>query len=81
MWSDIYILWTSGWLDYNPNPNPNPNTKERKREMFWLEFVFESYFEMGNDVWGEHGCISEECDSFVLENIFWREWQAGTKMS
>ena len=48
MWSDIYQFWASGLLDRNPNPNPNPNPKEGEIEMFWLEFVFESYFEVDN---------------------------------
>ena len=42
--------------------------------MFWLKCVFESYFEVENDVWGERGCISEDCDSFVLDDIFLHGW-------
>ena len=47
--------------------------------MFWLEFVFESYFEVDNDILGERECISGDCDSFILDNIFLRRLQAGAK--
>ena len=69
----------SGWLDRNRNRNPK--LKEGKKEMCWIKFVFESYFEMDDYVWGENGCISEDCASFVSDNIFLRGWQAGAKMS
>ena len=75
MWSDLYQLRVSGWVDrnsnpnpnpnpnpnLNPNPNPNPDPKERKGEMFRLKCVFETYFKVGN--------------------IFLRGWQVGSKMS
>ena len=62
----------SGWL-YR-NPKPNTNRKELKIETFWLRFVFESYFEVDDDVWGERGCISEDYDSFVSDSIVLRGW-------
>ena len=89
MWSDIYLLRASSWLDHNhnlnpnpnPNRNPNPSSNKGKRKMCWLKFVFKSYFEADDDGWDERGCISEECASFVSENILWQRWQAGTKMT
>ena len=84
MWSNIYLLRASGCLDrnsnLNPNPNPNPNPKpnrnpkEGTREIFQIEFVFESYFEVDKDVWVERRCIGEECESFVLDNVFLVGW-------
>ena len=56
----------------------NPTIKKVKR-MFWLRFVFESYFELDDDVWGKHGCISKDCDCFVSEDILLSGWQAGVK--
>ena len=68
----VYLLWTIGWLERNPKPNPNP--KEGKREMFRLKFLFELYFEMDEGVWGERGCISRDCDSFVSDNTVLSGW-------
>ena len=62
-------------------PTPTLALKKEKRKMFWLEFGFESYFEVDNAVWGKHGCISEDYDSFVQDKIFLHGWQAGAKMS
>ena len=49
MWSDINLMLESVWLYPNRKPNPNPKQpypdpyiKERKREIFWLLFVFQS---------------------------------------
>ena len=80
-WSEIYILQESGWLDRNPNRyhDHNPNSKEGKKEKFQLEFVFELYFEVDDDIWRKRWCISVEYDSFVLDNIFMRRWQNGAK--
>ena len=47
--------------------------------MFWLKFVFELYFEVDDNMWGNRGFISEDCDSFVLDDILLHGWQAGAK--
>ena len=47
-WSGIYQLQTSARLDHNCNRNDNP--KYGKREMLQLEFMFESYFEVDDDM-------------------------------
>ena len=79
MWSDLYQLWSSGWLDHSRSRNPKNNPKEGNRKIFRFEFVFESYSEVNNDVWGECGCISKDYDIFVLDNISLRRWKAGVK--
>ena len=53
----------------NPSPNPNPKPKEGNREMFQLGSLFESYFEVCDDMWGYCDFISEDCDSFTGQNI------------
>ena len=68
----IYLFQVSGRLDHNSNPNTNP--KEGKGEMLRLKFVFESFFEMDDGMWGERGCISEDFDSFVSDYIFFHRW-------
>ena len=47
MWSDIYLLWSSGWWDYNPNPNPNPELNHDTEYKFkiisrqkWQETIY-----------------------------------------
>ena len=70
----MYLLQVSGWLDCIPKPNTNPNPNKGIREMFRIEFLFKSYFEVGDDVWGDIICISEDCGGFVLANIFLRGW-------
>ena len=44
-----------------------------------MKSIFEMYLEEENDVWTVRGCSSEQCDSFVLEYIFLRNWKAGAK--
>ena len=44
-----------------------------------MEYIFESYLELDNDKWIMRGCISGECDSFVLGNILLSRQQAGVK--
>ena len=45
-----------------------------------MEYIFESYLELDYDKWIIRGCISGECDSFVLGNILLSRQQAGVKM-
>ena len=84
MWIDIYLLRTSGWLKCSRNRNPNPTLTQPyayiiKKVNIWLKFLFESYFEVDDDVWDKRGCISDDCDSYVYDDNFLRGWQAGAK--
>ena len=47
--------------------------------MFRLEFVFELYLGVDDDVSSARGCISEKCDILVLDDILFCGRQAGAK--
>ena len=34
-----------------------------------MESIFESHLEVDDEVWSARGCSSEECDSFVSDDI------------
>ena len=44
-----------------------------------MEYIFEYYLVVYDDMWSMHGCRIEGCDSFFLDDILLRGWQAGGK--